>query len=135
MVCARRLISSLVRGSGTRRCIVVPLIDSTSRRIASTGCSARPTTSHATSATNATTNGNAVYSDPLSASMDSSTPSRGDATTTVNACPAAVSNVLDWTSNGIAVLRPPSGTEIFVVPSTTLPSTRIDVKGKGDPTP
>ena len=51
MVRASRPISSSVWGSGTRRWIVPPLMASTSARIASTGRSARPTSTHATAAT------------------------------------------------------------------------------------
>ena len=51
MVRASRPTSSSVSGSGTRRSIVVPVIDSASWRIASTGFSARPVKYHAASPT------------------------------------------------------------------------------------
>ena len=53
IVRASRPTSSSVSGSGTRRCMVVPVIDSASTRIASTGRSARPVKYHAASATSA----------------------------------------------------------------------------------
>ncbi len=62
IVRARRPTSSSVSGSGTRRCIVVPVISSARSRMASTGRSARPVKYQVANAISATRSGTAISS-------------------------------------------------------------------------
>ena len=73
MVAASRPISSSALGCGTRRCSCAAEISSTSRRIASTGASARPTANQVVSATTATITGSPMISSRVMAVVVSST--------------------------------------------------------------
>ena len=89
MVRASRPISSAVSGSGTRRSIVVPVIDSASTRIASTGRSARPAKYQTRNATNAISAGTVKTSTRRTESRVRST-SLSDRWATSVTLPAAV---------------------------------------------
>ena len=69
IVRASRPTSSSVSGSGTRRSIVAPVIDSASLRIASTGLSARPVKYHAASATSRIMSGTTISSTSVTESV------------------------------------------------------------------
>ena len=62
MVAASRPISSSAGGCGTRRCSCAAEISSTSRRIASTGASARPTVNQVVTATTTNSTGRPTIS-------------------------------------------------------------------------
>ncbi len=82
IVRASRPTSSPERGSGTRRCMVVPPMASTSARMASTGRSARPTSTQATAATVAMSAGSAHHNVCRTASTLRRTSSTGAAAST-----------------------------------------------------
>ena len=81
MVAASRPISSSALGCGTRRCNCAAEISSTSRRIASTGASARPTANQVVSATTTTITGSPMISSRVIAVVVSSTSTSARATT------------------------------------------------------
>ncbi len=83
MVAASRPISSSALGCGTRRCSCAAEISSTSRRIASTGASARPTANHVVSATTATSNGSPMISSRVTTVVVSRTSTNALATRTI----------------------------------------------------
>ena len=82
IVWARRATSSPVAGSSTRRCSVVCEISSTSWRMRSTGCRARPTSHHVTRPTRTTRTGMPSQRFDAKAWTLVRTSSRGDAATT-----------------------------------------------------
>ncbi len=73
MVWARRPTSSSVGGWGSRRCSVDAVMRSASARMASTGRSARPTSTHAITPTSATRAGNPTANRSVRASTLRST--------------------------------------------------------------
>jgi len=114
IVSASRRTSSRPAGTGTRRCIVVPLIDSTSVRIASTGRSARPAITQASAPTRSVRNAVSNHRPLPSSSADRCALSSGLATATVS----GPSDVLTrWVNNttsptGVAISSPDADVEV-----------------------
>src|SRR3990172_5013102 len=88
IVRARRAISSSPEGSGTRRWSSAAEIAATSRRIASTGASARPTPAHVVTPTMISRTGTAASSTFMIAAELSRTESRLRPTSTMSGSPA-----------------------------------------------
>ena len=84
MVRASRLTSSPLSGSGTRRCNVPAVMASTSARMASTGCSARPVTNQASTPTTASSTGYPTAREPSSVDTERLTLSSGVPAKTVS---------------------------------------------------
>jgi hypothetical protein len=84
MVRASRPISSSLAGSGKRRSMVAPPIDSACSLIDSTGRSARPTSHQATSATTPTRPGSSTHRALLTALTLRATSSTGAKAVTVS---------------------------------------------------
>jgi hypothetical protein len=83
MVVASRAISSRPGGIGTRRSRAAEEMASTSRRMPSTGASARPTTSQVTAAATTSRIGRPTISSSVTTDVDSLTDSRVRAAMTV----------------------------------------------------